>query len=243
VTAAETEPDDVQQDTPGYTSEIESVVQPETIVTSPEPILTGPEEIPVQPETAAHQPEPFTVQPETIEAEPEPLAVQDEPVFTKQEPVPVQPVISEQLDENQEDPDDTGAAEHVHPEEEKLAFQAYHTVDYFASQGIRLSHEVKTEDKLGKQMKSFTEWLKTMRRLPQATVEEVLDKTNDKEIEQIAADSLEDNEVLTETMALVLARQGKIAMAREIYNKLSLLNPHKSAYFAAKIEDLNKHLS
>jgi hypothetical protein len=39
-------------------------------------------------------------------------------------------------------------------------------------------------------------------------------------------------------MAEVFARQGKMAKASEVYQKLSLLNPAKSTYFAAKLENL-----
>ncbi len=39
-------------------------------------------------------------------------------------------------------------------------------------------------------------------------------------------------------MADVLARQGKTEKATELYHKLSLLNPGKSAYFAAKIDQI-----
>lgn len=123
-----------------------------------------------------------------------------------------------------------------HPE--RFSFQAYHTVDYFASQGIRLSQELQTGDKLGKQLKSFTEWLKTMRRLPESVAEEVLEKINDVEVVQFAADSLEEKDVVTEAMAEVLVKQEKFAKARDVYAKLSLLHPQKNAYFAAKIEDL-----
>ena len=47
-----------------------------------------------------------------------------------------------------------------------------------------------------------------------------------------------EGEIITESMAEVFARQGKTAKAAELYQKLSLLNPLKSAYFAAKIEQL-----
>ncbi|MEJ7768697.1 MAG: hypothetical protein WKF89_12845 [Chitinophagaceae bacterium] len=123
---------------------------------------------------------------------------------------------------------------------ERFSFQAYHTVDYFASQGIKLNQEVQANDKLGKQLKSFTEWLKTMRRLPESAAEEVLDKISDIEIVQFASDSLQEREVLTEAMAEVLVKQGKIEKARDVYQKLSLLHPHKIAYFAAKIEVLKQ---
>jgi hypothetical protein len=45
--------------------------------------------------------------------------------------------------------------------------------------------------------------------------------------------------VLTETWAEVLVKQGKTQNALEVYRKLSLLNHDKSAYFAARIEQLN----
>jgi len=41
-------------------------------------------------------------------------------------------------------------------------------------------------------------------------------------------------------MAEVWIKQGNTAKAEEIYRKLSLLDPLKTAYFAAKIEDLKK---
>ena len=46
-----------------------------------------------------------------------------------------------------------------------ITFEPMHMVDYFASQGIKLSEEVQPADKLGKQLKSFTEWLKTMKKV------------------------------------------------------------------------------
>ncbi|MDP4246357.1 MAG: hypothetical protein Q8932_10965, partial [Bacteroidota bacterium] len=49
------------------------------------------------------------------------------------------------------------------------------------------------------------------------------------------AHSIEGREVLTETMAEVLAKQGMWQKAAEVYQKLSLLNPDKSAYFAGLI--------
>ncbi len=53
-----------------------------------------------------------------------------------------------------------------------------------------------------------------------------------------AASSLEDREVYTEAMAEVWAKQGNTEKALSIYEKLSLLNPSKSTYFAAKIDQL-----
>jgi len=127
------------------------------------------------------------------------------------------------------------------PEEEVKTdpvFEPYHTVDYFASQGIRLVLDENPSDKLGKQLKSFTEWLKVMRRLPQKNREIVPDIAVERQIQAIAAHSIESREVVTEAMAEVLAKQGMREKATDMYHKLSLLEPEKSAYFATKIEQL-----
>lgn len=113
------------------------------------------------------------------------------------------------------------------------------TVDYFASQGIRWNNE-EGSDKLSKKLRSFTEWLKTMKRLHPEKMEEEMDKGRDGAIQNIAEHSNELDEVVTETMAEVFARQGLAAKAVEVYQKLSLLNPGKRAYFAARISKLNQ---
>jgi hypothetical protein len=119
------------------------------------------------------------------------------------------------------------------------SFEPYHTIDYFASQGIKLGNEL-PKDKLGRQLKSFTEWIRTMKKLPQTDIEEKLLKSGHGEtIEALAADSIETREILTETMAEVLLKQGDKARAAEIFRKLSLAHPDKSAYFATRIEQLN----
>lgn len=127
------------------------------------------------------------------------------------------------------------------PTEQTYIFEPYHTIDYFASQGIKLHLEENPSDQLGKQLKSFTEWLKTMRRLPQKEREVMPDQVAEQTIQTIAAHSVVGREVVTETMAEVLAKQGMPERARALYEKLSLLNPDKKAYFAAKIEQLNSH--
>jgi hypothetical protein len=117
-------------------------------------------------------------------------------------------------------------------------FEPYHTVDYFASQGIKVSNEIKSDDRLSQQLRSFTEWLKTMRRLPETQVETQLDEVTQQNIQEFAAHSLDEKEVVTESMAEVLVKQDRREEAVAIYEKLSLLNPFKRAYFAAKIEQL-----
>lgn len=120
-------------------------------------------------------------------------------------------------------------------------FEPYHTIDYFASQGIKLSHEMPVNDKLGRQMKSFTEWIRTMKKLPQSQIErQLLIAATGENIVAMAAGSVKMKDVVTETMAEVLVKQGNIAKAIDLYNKLSLAHPNKSAYFATRIEQL-KH--
>jgi hypothetical protein len=121
--------------------------------------------------------------------------------------------------------------------ENALNFEPMHLVDYFASQGIKLTDEIQTADKLGKQLKSFTEWLKTMKKVHTAEAETGSAQA-DITIQNLAEKSNAEGEIITEAMAEVFAQQGKTGKAIEVYKKLSLLNPLKSAYFAAKIEQL-----
>ncbi|NOT51153.1 MAG: hypothetical protein HOP10_07730 [Chitinophagaceae bacterium] len=123
---------------------------------------------------------------------------------------------------------------------EELLFEPFHTVDYFASQGIKFKEEEKPKDKFGQQLKSFTDWLKAMKRLPVAEITTVVESKSAQKVEQLAETSLKEREVVTETMAEVWEKQGNAEKAIGIYSKLSLLEPSKSTYFAAKIEELKK---
>ena len=130
--------------------------------------------------------------------------------------------------------------EAIDPATAELTFEPFHTVDYFASQGIKFKEEEKPKDKFGQQLKSFTDWLKTMKRLPVSEITKAVEVNSEQKVEQLAEHSLKDREVVTEAMAEVWEKQGNAAKAIEIYSKLSLLDPSKSPYFAAKIEDLKK---
>ncbi len=127
----------------------------------------------------------------------------------------------------------------VNTKEETLSFEPLHTSDYFASLGIKLSGEINPNDKLGKQLKSFTEWLKTMKKIHNNTLPETAAQT-EISIQKLAENSNKEGEVLTEAMAEVLIQQGKAMKAIEVYKKLSLLNPSKTVYFAAKIDQLKE---
>lgn len=121
-----------------------------------------------------------------------------------------------------------------------MLFTPYYTVDYFASQGIKLNEEVPAGDRFGSQLKSFTSWLRDMRRLPDATGGMKSNATGEAAIEKMAENSLDGQNEETAAMAEVWAKQGNRQKAIEIYQKLSLQNPSKKAYFAAKIEHLKK---
>ena len=124
-------------------------------------------------------------------------------------------------------------------ESKELLFEPYYTVDYFASQGIQYKPEEAPTDKFGQQLKSFTDWLKVMKKLPLTEIGKSVDPKEERKVEQIAGQSLSSEEVVTEAMAEVWIKQGNLAKAKEIYQKLSLLEPSKSAYFASKINGLN----
>jgi hypothetical protein len=61
--------------------------------------------------------------------------------------------------------------------------------------------------------------------------------------DEYAQKSIEENEgILSETLARLIAAQGKKDRAIKIYQQLMLKNPQKSSYFAAQIEKLRKEL-
>ncbi len=132
-------------------------------------------------------------------------------------------------------------AQKPEPAEQKpvFTFEPFHTVDYFASQGIKLREEKLENDQLGKQVKSFTQWLRSMKKIYVEEKKE-LGLTEEKEVVSIATESNQQTEVVTETMAEVLAKQGKKAQAIDLYRKLSLLHPEKSVYFASRIDELKQ---
>lgn len=149
-----------------------------------------------------------------------------------------QPVISDEP-ENTPPEQPTIAKQQTTPEQ--LTFEPYHTVDYFASQGIKVKLDENPTDKFSKQLKSFTEWLKTLKKLPDAeNTTATIPASTEQKVDQLAETSLTDSNVITEAMAEVWSKQGNHEKAIEIYHKLSLLEPSKSIYFASLIEDLKK---
>jgi len=130
--------------------------------------------------------------------------------------------------------------EKAEPKDDALVFEPYYTVDYFASQGIKTVLEEKPKDRLGQQLKSFTEWLKTIRQMPPQQIASMNDAGSEEKVVQLATHSLAEENVDTEAMAEVWIKQDQPEKAIRIYEKLSLLNPSKSSYFALLIEKLKR---
>ena len=123
--------------------------------------------------------------------------------------------------------------------DDAISYQPLYTSDYFASLGIKLNENGVPVDKLGKQLKSFTDWLKIMKKIHPDQLP-LQSGQSDIEIQQMAEKSNTKGDILTEAMADVLVQQGKITKAIEVYQKLSLLNPSKSAYFTSKIDNIER---
>ena len=113
-----------------------------------------------------------------------------------------------------------------------IEFEPYHTVDYFASQGIKFNDK-EDKDELGLKVKSFTAWLKTMKKLQPTAL-------NTSENDATGVENTEEpfpraELIVTEAMAEVYLKQGMAEKAIDIYTKLSLQNPSNSHIFANRI--------
>ena len=120
------------------------------------------------------------------------------------------------------------------------AAEPFHTIDYFASQGIK-AEKAKTNPQVthfDNQVKSFTEWLKSMKKLHYQPATAYTDPL----VEKKARQSLQEGEVVTESMAEVWVKQGNFSEAVKIYQKLMMIHPEKSHYFAALIKQVNQSL-
>ncbi len=81
-----------------------------------------------------------------------------------------------------------------------------------------------------------------MKKLPAQSIKQQTDEKEVDRIRHFAAHSVDEREILTESMAEVLAKQGMYENAIALYQKLSLIYPPKSAYFASRIEQLKASL-
>ena len=113
-----------------------------------------------------------------------------------------------------------------------------HTVDYFASQGIKVNWQTEAKDNLTKKMMSFTDWLKQVKQNEKSGTVTQLEK----KVAEDAVNSVRREEVVTEAMAEVLLRQGHREQAIQLFRKLSFQIPEKSSYFAIRIEQIKSTL-
>ncbi|MBO9681331.1 MAG: hypothetical protein J7502_01445 [Flavisolibacter sp.] len=208
--------------------EIRKPVIDEVVVVEPKPVNIEPEQTGISSEEMIPLEEIDLPNPEvTISSEEEVMSAEAENKMTEN----IERVL-DQEEEQMKEPAPASAND--------LVFEPYHTVDYFASQGVKLSQEETGKDKFGKQLKSFTDWLKTMKRLPSKEISQTLDSASESKVQHLAADSVHDSDIVTEAMAEVWIKQGNREKAIETYNKLGLLNPSKKAYFAGLIENLKR---
>jgi hypothetical protein len=120
----------------------------------------------------------------------------------------------------------------------EISKEPMHTIDYFASQGIKIDLSKIPQDKLTTHLRKFTEWLKYMKSDNPNPIDLGTNQDLEEAVEIIAKTSNEEKEIVTETMADVLQKQGHLDKAIQLYIKLSFINPEKSAYFASKIQHL-----
>jgi hypothetical protein len=120
----------------------------------------------------------------------------------------------------------------------EISREPMYTIDYFASQGIKIDLSKIPQDKLTTHLRRFTDWLKFMKQDNPNPIDLGTNQDLEEAVEIIAKTSNEQKEIVTETMADVLQKQGQLDKAIQLYIKLSFLNPEKSAYFASKIQHL-----
>jgi hypothetical protein len=141
-------------------------------------------------------------------------------------------ILSAQLAEFKK-PIDAELPLEINNKQEKL-----YTIDYFASQGIQIDLSKIPQDKLTTKLRKFTDWLKDIKNHQPNPADLESSPESEKKVAETAMFSNESKEILTETMAEVLAKQGQIDKAIQLFIKLSFSNPEKSAYFATKIQQL-----
>ncbi|MGB4770231.1 MAG: hypothetical protein WBP58_02155 [Chitinophagaceae bacterium] len=122
-----------------------------------------------------------------------------------------------------------------------IPFEPLYTIDYFASQGIKIAAEATPKDQLSLKLRSFTEWLRAMKKLHPEKIDKDFNQDQEEQVRVIAESSNATEIVYTEAMAEVFIKQGKRGKAREVFEKLSLLDPGKSAYFAVRIKELKEN--
>lgn len=153
----------------------------------------------------------------------------EKPLDPESEPVPgrLTQLLQSQLSSFQQPVQPTDQLEYQQAE-------PMHTVDYFASQGIKLNLKQAPKDALTNKLMSFTDWLRQVKQSEKSSEVSQMEK----KVSEDASHSVRREEVVTEAMAEVLLRQGHREQAIQLFTKLSFQIPEKSSYFAARIEQI-----
>ncbi|ACU63337.1 hypothetical protein [Chitinophaga pinensis] len=242
-TIAATQPSSPVQETSitVYTPEIPAAIAPAPEEDTEEEITVTANEVVASPIPEA----PVMATPVATPA-PQPVPVQ--------EPAPVPQPVAQTIAETAAEaepikifPLDTSAEP-----EGALTFQPLYSDDYFAYKRLKdPEHAEGLNEKGAAEMKSFTSWLRDMKQTfaekaskkwyqeqMQRSYEDSNPEVSEK-VEKMAMESITlNNDIVSETLAEIWARQQQYQTAIHIYQKLSLLNPNKSAYFAQKIKEL-----
>lgn len=100
------------------------------------------------------------------------------------------------------------------------------------------------EKKKEEGLQTFLDWLRSMNTISTAEKDaQMATIVVDESVIKNSINSINAQEVTTESMAEVWLKQDQPHQAIEVYKKLSLLFPHKSAYFARKMDSILKTLT
>lgn len=110
--------------------------------------------------------------------------------------------------------------------------------EYLASLKASPEEQTAANEKLKEQIKIINQFIENEPKLSRLEKE---DNQAEKRVDLSLRSLKVHQNMASENLALIMAKQGKLEKAEEIYNKLILKYPEKKAYFAAQIEDLKRN--
>ena len=204
----------------------EPVPEPEPVLPEQEPVITGSE-----PEAVIPEPEPVITG-----SEPEAVLPEPEPVITGSEPEPVIPE-AEPMPHNMPEPEHIPVIEiEWQPEQEPVSESEYDPGPEEDELLELISDEPAGQEEPVRQLTPADLIDRFIRTSP--TIER-LTPGNLQPVKDLSVESTEEHgKFITETLAKIYINQGYYSRAINIYEKLSLHYPEKSAYFASRIEKI-----
>jgi len=125
-------------------------------------------------------------------------------------------------------------------EDQQIPIEDFYIGDYFATQGIHLDEVEHPEaKKINLTSNSFSDWLKLMQKIEHTEEVEIAEEKVSHQLNDIQESVNQEMDIQTETMADIYLKQGLKSKAIQIFEKLSLINPSKSAYFTSRINKIN----